>query len=793
MSDINFLTKLEGEDKIKKLSFIDTQRLFAIIDQNNPLATNITGATGSIGMTGLIGDIGPIGASGLRGSDGITGDIGPMGFQGFTGFDGDSIIGPTGSQGLDGAPGNAGAPGDPSDPGPQGPPGSQGPQGAQGIGAETWLDLTDTSPTGYSPAETFGNVQSFANYSMTIVGTTTPRIEHRHSTDYYSGAPNPPGSGFAQIFSSVNTTSPSLRARSEIIACKDVETPASLQTRDDQPTIISSQNCYGHMERHSMMMGCYSCKNILIGSGRFRMLSSANVSNNKIGGFIVASSGNCSGINIASKNNDAAEAISSENTDGALPVGTNATGRPGGKMAISSDNSDFKVQILEPYQVGNFNQLSGLNMIIGSSSCYTASDCATIIGSYKSFCGDIKTDNQVLGTIIASKECNTITDHSTCISSQSCTSSRGSIIGSNDCSTGNIIASSSSQGDTVNPNLTDIKMIIASSFCYDGTIISSYNCDSSSVGNGLTISSDSCQNEAQSIRPLPDGSPFISGAVISSSFNCKLNNTTASRPGPDYCSIISSSDCNMNFSSEASDYNTIIASQNSDIISGPIDNSAILASYNCNLSRVSTNRSLCSMIASNSAPGAAGTTAACSMGTSLNNTFGNSLRVTNMRAGTCIVAPSDERLKKDIVLSSPYPDLLSKVLGTNIYRFHFNEESDLDEYHLGFVAQEIQKDFPEIVNDKDYNQIWVNKKDGIWYNSNDQTKIENKDIPKITEHIIDNQGGIGHSYLDVTDVDTLTINGQWLDALLWETFNEIIEINNDLEQKSIDLFQLLKT
>jgi len=56
---------------------------------------------------------------------------------------------------------------------------------------------------------------------------------------------------------------------------------------------------------------------------------------------------------------------------------------------------------------------------------------------------------------------------------------------------------------------------------------------------------------------------------------------------------------------------------------------------------------------------------------------------------------SDERLKKNV---EPVEDVLSKLNSLQPIKYHFLENSDVDEKHYGFIAQDLEKIFPELVS-----------------------------------------------------------------------------------------------
>ncbi|MFA5928655.1 MAG: tail fiber domain-containing protein, partial [Candidatus Margulisiibacteriota bacterium] len=69
---------------------------------------------------------------------------------------------------------------------------------------------------------------------------------------------------------------------------------------------------------------------------------------------------------------------------------------------------------------------------------------------------------------------------------------------------------------------------------------------------------------------------------------------------------------------------------------------------------------------------------------------------------------SDLRLKKDIVSLG---GTLAKVDRLRGIRFHALEEKASDPVHIGFVAQELEKEFPEVVltDDKGYKSVAYDK------------------------------------------------------------------------------------
>jgi Chaperone of endosialidase len=74
--------------------------------------------------------------------------------------------------------------------------------------------------------------------------------------------------------------------------------------------------------------------------------------------------------------------------------------------------------------------------------------------------------------------------------------------------------------------------------------------------------------------------------------------------------------------------------------------------------------------------------------------YNNSLYSYIEPAGGAFVNPSDERLKKDIL---PLDDALNKVLQLQPKTYHYISSADTDRRLYGFLAQDVEKIFPEFV------------------------------------------------------------------------------------------------
>lgn len=63
---------------------------------------------------------------------------------------------------------------------------------------------------------------------------------------------------------------------------------------------------------------------------------------------------------------------------------------------------------------------------------------------------------------------------------------------------------------------------------------------------------------------------------------------------------------------------------------------------------------------------------------------------------------SDVRLKKDI---SDLPKISNKVMALRPVRYHYNHQSEKEKKSIGFIAQEVETQFPELVNDGDLKSL----------------------------------------------------------------------------------------
>ena len=153
--------------------------LYASNSQQGP--AGVTGPTGPEGSTGggggATGSTGPTGATGITGSgSGATGATGPTGPTGGTGITGPSGVGSTGAGGATGATGVTGPSGMNGSPGGQGATGATGPTGT---GTNTWL-LTGNSGTidGTDFLGTTDNVP----LNLSVNGQRAGRIESNNAT-----------------------------------------------------------------------------------------------------------------------------------------------------------------------------------------------------------------------------------------------------------------------------------------------------------------------------------------------------------------------------------------------------------------------------------------------------------------------------------------------------------------------------------------------------------------------------------------------------------------------------------
>jgi hypothetical protein len=88
---------------------------------------------------------------------------------------------------------------------------------------------------------------------------------------------------------------------------------------------------------------------------------------------------------------------------------------------------------------------------------------------------------------------------------------------------------------------------------------------------------------------------------------------------------------------------------------------------------------------------------------------------------------SDLRLKKDISLLG---NTLAKVERLKGVRFHALPEEAKDPFHIGFIAQELEKEFPEVVltDDKGYKSVAYDKLTPILVEAIKELRSENNSL-----------------------------------------------------------------
>ncbi len=793
MSDANFLLQKSNDtnpDKVIQLTYTNFASILNIgNNKNNYFPNGAQGIQGESGESGTMGVTGPQGLRGDTGPIGFQGDIGNTGLVGPTGPDANSTIGPQGAQGAPGFSGNQGAAGDNSDPGPAGPPGVQGPPGAQGVGVDTWLDLDDTFPASFS-GNAFNSLLIESNAS-----SLNEKVYHRH---YSTGRTT--NRGFPQVFSSINIPNYSLTNRSEVIACNNVQLSGVLNTYG-QKLFISSKNVVNNLPGASRNDDVIIATNGHTGSN-FIMASysTSTLYNPSIENYVFSGSGYMDiGVSMASKNltipnfGDSQRCIGISSENCFFKSDDNTTSVEFSNCAIiSSTNSTVYVAEYDSFSNPNNAIVTTGAVIIGSSGCSVAGErfgfclgCKdTRVGTNEHddskfngaiSCGgtDISFSASIINlntrnTVIASQDCDiTFDDSFVCASYKSQSISCTSMASSNTSSLARTVtvASDGSRGNCV----------------------ASYSC--SALEDSSVVASSICAFDDRYFN------------IISASSNCGSNLS------PKYTSMLGSAGCRIEQQLKQS---SIIASENSRLdgsgTAGFFDKlrqHAIISSYNCEWYSRSTGPKYTNAMISCSGIKNGATTvnsATACIATNFTETTSQSVRVTTIRAGTC-VSPSDQRLKKDIKHAEPYSDLINKIAKANIYRFYFKIENQLHEPHIGFIAQEMQLLFPEMVKDKFYEQIYVEKRDNIWYNKDDNKKVPSDKVDKIRFHEVsnsinlkeknnekNNKKNMAYSYVEEINSDDLTIDGKYYSSILWEGFNEIISINDSLEKECDILF-----
>lgn len=615
----------------------------------NILNKSITlkGPTGSIGPTGEQGLIGSQGPTGIQGSIGPTGPIGPVGTQGVEGAAGESIIGNTGDIGIIGIQG------------------IQGPQGVQGT--PTIGDVGD-SPIGLI-GEDGGGVDLYVDLSDTPAN---------FSDINQALVVNSAGTG---------VTHTSLRTR--------IASSNSTVLSSDYATVLSSS--------------AGTC------SGKYSFIGSSSDAQNKATNTCtsVISCTNCQANTLRSSiiGSDGCQTISGVGTNNCSILGCESCSLSGGssQMTLQSNNSSISG--------------SSYSSIISSSSCTSvSSDYSTIISSDQ--CDTSKSNTTILSsflsdtkanfsTIIGGKNCNTYGNYSFVSSSYNCDASGNfSFIAastkSNTSSGGSNSALFSS--DTCNINgknsvITASNTCIINTGCSYDVIMSCKDCSMSS-SNKFSFLSSSLNSTITN-----------NYAAINASNNCTIAQQFNRIVASGNCSINSSpSNHNFIFSCDNCDISTancnrtsFIASSDSTVNSSTVNNSIILASSNCNLS----NASQMAIIGCDNVTCSANNAAIIGcQGITYNNNTSYSVVVRQIRANTFTMKVSDIRDKKNVEVVEMNDDqILEKVAKLPVSEFKLKRDSNLDKVKRGFIAQEAQQIFPEIVVEDNLNYQKVYRAD----------------------------------------------------------------------------------
>jgi hypothetical protein len=197
--------------------------------------------------------------------------------------------------------------------------------------------------------------------------------------------------------------------------------------------------------------------------------------------------------------------------------------------------------------------------------------------------------------------------------------------------------------------------------------------------------------------------------------------------------------------------NTIMGSTNSSI-TGSGSGNTIISSGTVNINNASYASIICGYVTGSY---------------SFNNSISSTCVVPDMRFTTA-TGVSDIRLKKNIEPIVASYELLDKVKKIKTYKFHFTHQNSYLPKNIGFVAQQMQELFPEMINDFNINQQPVTKKktkenNYIWVIEDSNEVIDESLITKIDEDS-------GYFY-QKSSSDRLGIYMDQLDVLAWSACN----------------------
>ena len=697
-SKVSFLLKDNNNDEVISSTF--TQILQAI-DQYSVVG----GPQGTPGPQGATGSIGLVGPMGLPGSDGVTGPqgaTGPVGSPGIIGIAGMTINGQPGMQGATGIAGDVGPPGV------QGPDGNVGPTGDFIIGAtgndlggiDLYQDLTDTPSITSLDADV---VISISNL------TATPKISHVYTSNRVASSVITSGNSILSIISATGSAKTILSGGVALIGSSSGSNVLIGDTSSHITSIDSQINSNGY----STAIGCNKSNiNTCVAIGCYNLSgNNASVhinSKNSSTGVVMGSSNQNGSFNIQT---DKCTSLSAINTAGFLSS-YNCQRQLGGtsKNALAIISSkDCSSRIGGGSLVLSSNNCADMGYFASGpvNSTYISNDsCVLINGNVKftTFIGNYKmwgnNSNQV---VCSSKSTGSFFN---AITGRECF--QGS---TNKCQTGGKFTSIISAKDT-----TSSPLISGSNYL---NFISTNDC-STTRGKNLSMSSSlNCSILGYS----------SSNCINNSSLNTNLTTTYKVYTNRYNLAIISSSGITGKSTSD----NTSAIASSSCYIYYNTTNSALLSSSN---SKCSSGSSQVAIIASQGSKIGANTNSAiigCTGGTYLGS---NDTVVVENLLWSKLTNVSDKREKKNIIPAPEIPDLLERVKKVNSYQFRFKKETPLHQPHIGFIAQELGKEFPMTINEsKDPEKMlsinFKNLGSIIWMSLQELIKDYNKNLEEL--------------------------------------------------------------
>lgn len=763
MNNLSLLLS-QNSDKVKKLPFDNLIDSFVSSGVINTDSNN--GPQGPPGPTGTVGAPGVQGVDGLTGFQGIDGQTGLQGFQGFQGND---IQGPTGPQGATGAQGTQGAVGSNGSnvAGPAGPPGPAGPQGDPGGLATSYLQLNDTPGS-------FGSIP----YAVIAVNVGETGISHTNDRIFNTSSALEKSTNSVFFFGDnadrIEFFNSSLINSTQILGMKSVYAAVNrfgLYTENCtrawlfdttpgnsvNPKNISGSNIITNTQSSATIPTISANYSTVIDSAgsyvstnRGTILNS--ISSNSLGSFSTILNSVSSSIGL---NGSYCSIFNSDN------VSMANGGSAKFSSIINSHNSSFINGNYSAIIGGAYNKNSYSNNYQNSIS----NNYSAIIGSRKSIVGG---------------------QFSTVLSGSYNSTNNGKF-----CSTLNCLGGAGISSSTAN-------------YCF---VMCSNNSDiSGTVNSGGIIHCDDCNiyssGSPQNFLTISNSySSYITAAnysYILGSRNSKINTTA----NGNFLNVISSDDVYIGGTTPK--FSSILASHGSSTIRYSAEHAALIATNNCRISDSTTgnNGDLCSMISCSGSGTPTLTNAgyACSQvgivgfnsayGISSGTSFRLRVRRIVYNSLTCI---SDRRRKKDIKPVSYNPDILTKISKIKLYMYRMNNNHPDMPPLRGFIAQEVDKYFPQFIEKEHINKIKVFKdsKSQVWKKDVDQKHISESDKvyidqDKPEEGYIIEKNPVGH----------LSIDSYFVPSVLWRGIQEITKrkkIIDDRIEKIEMMINELKT